>query len=91
MALTRCQPVALSYPYGPISKLDSQFSKPPAPLDAMALGSAARQVINLIIDDDDDVPLSSEVPGPSRQVINLIVEDNDDDGDDDGDKVAEVR
>ena len=96
MASTRCQPVALSYPDGPISKLHSQSSKPPARSDAMALGSAARQVIDLTIDDDDDddgdgLPFPSEIPGPSRQVIDLTIDDDDDDGDGDGDEVAEVR
>ena len=42
MASTRCQPVTLSYPHGPISRLDYQTSKPAAPSDAMALGSTAR-------------------------------------------------
>ena len=57
----------------------------------MALGSAARQIINLIIDDDNGIPLSSEVPGPSRQVINLIIEDDNDDNNNDGDEVVEIR
>ena len=48
-------------------------------------------MINLTIDNDDSVPLPSEVPGPSRQVINLIIENNDDDDNDNGDKVIEVR
>ena len=57
----------------------------------------SRQVIDLIIDDDnDDLPLRSEIPTPSRQVINLIIDDNDNNnnnnnGDDDGDEVTKVR
>ena len=93
MASTRCQSVALSYPYGPIFNLISPSSEFPAPSDAMAIGSAARQVINLTDDDEDGLPLPSEIPGPSRQVIDLTVDDDDDDddGDSDGDGVAEVR
>lgn len=90
MASTRCQSVALSYPYGPIFNLISPSSESPAPSDAMAIGSAARQVIDLTDDDEDGLPLSSEIPGPSRQVIDLTIDD-DDDGDGDGDGVAEVR
>jgi hypothetical protein len=42
MASMSCQPMADSYDYGPILKLDFQSLKPPAPSDARALGCAAR-------------------------------------------------
>ena len=42
MASTCYQPIADSYPSKPIFDLDFQLSKPPASLDATALGCAAR-------------------------------------------------